>query len=346
MKSNPMLRSAILLGSLLGAPALQSGSAEPNHQMAPIKGACTLRAHGGPASIGPDGVAEIYPTIRGGTEWHLDLAAPYSDRDGQVFNISYGMRSRFPFTAHPAAHGDPLYFNTRGSRITYNSGSAPGRSVRLDVYPAGGWAKNGTPFSWRDNPGYLYQPPSEESGHRPGGIRSREFTAYIRPHQDLGTHHAFAFKVGGRDQDEIRSAIEMVYPTSTHNKFLVNYNYAHFPYVAAGPVVTHYLPPPMTDGIWVGVKLVQKVAADRKSSHLEMWVDPAPFTADGKPRNAWRLAAEYQDTGPARDYVPPVPVTWACQKDVLRLDGFDNIDFTLLSDRAIDPQAAPVKSDS
>lgn len=290
--------------------------------------------------VGPDGVAQIYATIAGGTEWFLDMANPYSDRNGQSFNISYGTGSRFPFVTHEATGAEPRYFNTRGSVVTYQSGSAPGRSVRLDVYPAGGRWANRTSYSWRENPGYLYVPPSEDSGVYPGGIRSREFTAYIRPHEDLGTHHSFAFKVGGRDQDALRSVIEMVYPTSTHDSFGLNYNYAHFPYVSdSARVRTHFIPRQMTENVWVGVKLVQKVADDRHSSHLEMWADVDPFTADGHPRNHWELAAEYEDHGPPREYLPRVAVTWACQKDVLRLDGFDNIDFTLMSDRAIDPTA-------
>jgi hypothetical protein len=98
----------------------------------------------------------------------------------------------------------------------------PGRSVRPHIYPDGGKWNNKTSFSWQSNPGYLYTPNSIGSG---------EFTTFIRVHGDLGSHQAYAHKIGGRDEDPIRSLIEMCYPTSTDNYIQINYNYSHFSYV-------------------------------------------------------------------------------------------------------------------
>jgi len=51
-----------------------------------------------------------------------------------------GGGSQLPFTTHTDPNG-LKYFNTTGNPITYASGSKPGRSVRLDVYPDDGkWA--------------------------------------------------------------------------------------------------------------------------------------------------------------------------------------------------------------
>src|SRR4051812_40118086 len=133
-------------------------SVVPRSVIAVVAGLLVARLAAETPPLGPDGVAMIYPTVKGGTEWFLDMANPYSDLHGQSFNISYGKGSRFPFAVHEAGGGQPKYFNTRGSVVTYNSGSPPGRSTRLDVYPAGGRFANETAYSWRSNPGYLYKP--------------------------------------------------------------------------------------------------------------------------------------------------------------------------------------------
>src|SRR5205809_5309424 len=99
----------------------------------------------------------------------------------------------------------------------------------------------------------------------------------------------------GRDEDYIRIVFEIVYPTATHSDVQCNYNYAHFPYVNVIPVKVTPNPPPLADnGKWVGVKVVHKVAADRKSSHWELWSDQNPFSTTGKPNNNWTLNATYE----------------------------------------------------
>ncbi|MFZ0510869.1 MAG: hypothetical protein WAM14_04615 [Candidatus Nitrosopolaris sp.] len=49
--------------------------------------------------------------------------------------------------------------------------------------------------------------------------------------------------------------------------------------------------------------------------------------------NNWALAATYNDVGIQGNN--NIPLTWKCHKDVCRVDGFQGIDFTLISDRAI-----------
>jgi len=281
--------------------------------------------------LGKDGVRQIYPTAQGGTEFYLNMDDPYKvgsghNNDSGQFNISYGHGSQFPFTKH--TEGGLTFFNTEGSPITYASGSKPGRSTRLDVYPAGGKWNNKTKYSWKSNPGFLYTADSIGSG---------EFTLYVRTHGDLGTHQAYACKIGGRDEDDLRSLIEMVYPTASHSDVQVNINYAHFPYVNVKPKIVN-APPKLVEGKWIGVKCVHKIAADKKSGDWELWYDDSPFDASGKPANNWKLAATYHDVG-VKQY-GNVPLTWKCHKDLARIDGFKNVDFTLISDREITTTAA------
>ncbi|MGC1927620.1 MAG: hypothetical protein WA667_01485 [Candidatus Nitrosopolaris sp.] len=171
--------------------------------------------------------------------------------------------------------------------------------MRLDVYPDGGKWNNKTPYNWQNNPGYLYTKNS---------IRSGEFTTFIRVHGDLHVHQAYAHKIGGRDEDAIRSLIEMVYPTASHSNITLNYNYAHFPYVRVKPTLTIPSPRPLQDdGQWIGLKTVHKIAADKSYCDWEMYVDVDPFTSTG-PANNWMLAATYRDNG-TPDY-SNVPLTW------------------------------------
>ena len=275
--------------------------------------------------IGKDGVKMIYPTVQGGTEFFLNMEDPYKQGSGfedhGQFNISYGHGSQFPFTKH--TQGSLTYFNTEGSPVTYASGSKTGRSTRLDVYPDGGKWSNKTKYYWKDNPGYLYTDHSIGSG---------EFTVFIRTHGDLGTHQAYACKIGGRDEDDLRSLIEMVYPTASHSDVQVNVNYAHFPYVNCKPKIL-ISPPKLVAEKWVGVKCVHKIAADKKSGDWELWFDDNPFDDAGKIANNWKLAATYHDVG-VKEY-GNVPLTWKCHKDLCRVDGFKSVDFSLISDRQI-----------
>jgi|SRR5215831_7251122 len=278
-------------------------------------------------ALGKDGVQQIYPTAQGGTEFYLNMDDPYKTGSGHndngQFNISYGRGSQFPFTKRQEGNG-LTYFNTEGSPISYASGSKPGRSVRLDVYPDGGKWANKSKYYWKDNPGFLYTDNSIGSG---------EFTLYIRTHGDLGTHQAYACKIGGRDEDDLRSLIEMVYPTASHSSVQVNVNYAHFPYVNVKPKIVN-APPKLVAEKWIGVKCIHVIADDKKSGDWELWYDDSPFaTADGKPANNWKLAATYHDVG-VKEY-GNVPLTWKCHKDLCRVDGFKSVDFTLISDRQV-----------
>jgi hypothetical protein len=293
---------------------------------------------GGGGNIGPDGVQELYPTASGGTKFYINMSDPYSGagpgstNSTAQFNISYGQAATFPFTSKTDPNG-LKYFNTTGSPITYASGSPPGRSARLDCFPDGGRNNDKTAYDWHSNPGYLYTPKC---------IRSAEFTSFIRVHGDLGTHQSYAHKMCGRDEDTIRSVFEVVYPTATHSDIQFNYNYDHLTYTNANSSVVKVTPnPPILsdNGKWYGFKVVHKVAADKKSSHWEAWSDQNPFNAQGKPNNNWVLNATFEDHGdPSHSNIP---TTWMCQKDLVRVDGFSNVDFTLLSDREIDVTAQP-----
>ncbi len=191
---------------------------------------------------------------------------------------------------------------TEGHPIDYEHGGS-GQSTRIDVYPDKGMWGNHTQYNWKHNPGYLY---TEK------GIKNGEFTTFIRVHGDIGTdnggkkHHAYAHKVGGRDEDKLRSLIEMVHPTKKHSKITLNYNYAHFPYIEgesphSSDIDIIFNPARLKENEWIGVKTIHKVASDNKSTLWEMWVDEDSFDNNGKSKNGWKFAAKYKDKG-VKDY--------------------------------------------
>lgn len=270
-------------------------------------------------AVGKDGVAQIYADKKGSTQVYMGNTGKF---DEDIFNVSYGNNSHIDYEAKK--EGSLNFFQTEGSPINYHSGSQSGRSTRIDTYPGKGMWDNDTEYSWKDNPGYLYNKK---------GVKNGEFTTYIRVHGGLGTHTAYAHKVGGRDQDAIRSLAEMVYPTSDKSEVAFNYNYAHFPYVHAKARTFQDLETFDDKWGWLALKTIHVVKDDY--THWEMWADFDPIGDNGKINNNWEKIAEYKDEG--CDEYDNVPVGWACQKEVCRVDGFKRVDFALFSDREIDP---------
>ncbi len=125
--------------------------------------------------------------------------------------------------------------------------------------------ENGTQYAAK----YRLKKLFHSTGSNPGHLYTKEiglgeFTVFTYVHGDLGSHQSYACKIGGNYEDDIRSLIEMVYPTATYS-VQVNYNYAHFPYMHAKPTLVLSLVPSLADsGKWIGVKIIHKITPDRK----------------------------------------------------------------------------------
>lgn len=157
------------------------------------------------------GVKKIFPDYPNpeADPFYIDMIT--KSNNSSRFNISYGTGSHIAYDLK--TEGNISFYNSTGHVQTYKSGNEDSRSVRCDIYPSGGMWDNNTNYSYKNNPGYLYQ-----RNH----FHNKEMTVYVRPHGQLHTHESFAFKMQGRDQDEIRSCIEMVYPTASHGDVEVN----------------------------------------------------------------------------------------------------------------------------
>lgn len=287
----------------------------------------------GVGSAGADsyGVAKIFPDLPNppAPPFYLDMNT--QSNNSSRFNISYGTGSHITYTLQTDPTGGYKYYTTDGNKVTYASGSPSSQSMRADIYPAGGIWGNKTNYSWKSNPGYLYTA---------GSFLNHELTFYLRVHSRKNTHEAFAFKLQGRDEDNIRSVIEIVYPTHSHSDVVVNVNYEHEPYVSYNKV-RQYTDTSSTTitptDQWIGVKAVIILADDQKSSWLGMYEDIDPIDSQGRPKNNWKLRADCIFTG-VSDYKNVIP-TWKCHKNVVRVDGWDHFDFMYVSDREIDKSA-------
>ncbi|HEX5519435.1 MAG TPA: hypothetical protein VFX18_03260 [Candidatus Nitrosocosmicus sp.] len=273
------------------------------------------------------GVAKIFPDLPGAraSAFYMDML---NKSNNTRFNISYGTGSHLTYNA--VTEGNLHFYNSTGAVQHYASGNEDSRSCRLDMYPSGGIWGNNTNYSYKSNPGYLYQPNS---------FANKEITIYARPHGRLGTHEAFSFKMQGRDQDDIRSCIEMVYATGTHSDVVVNVEYKHFPYVSYNKVRQYNSTSSSNiyhENTWIGVKCILIIADNKRSAWLGMYEDLTPFTSDGKPANHWKLRADCLFTGVSDDDYDNIIPTWDPHKDVIRLDGYSSQDFMWVSDRPID----------
>jgi hypothetical protein len=282
---------------------------------------------GVPGAPGYDqwGVKKIFPDYPNPEfpAWYLTTE---SGKGTDRFNISYGTGSHISYTKK--TEGNLTFINSAGAVQSYASGNPDSTSVRADTYPSGGIFASMGSYSYKINPGYLYK-----RNH----FHNKEMTMYCRPHGQLKTHEAFAFKVQGRDNDDIRSAIEMVYPTASHGDVEVNVNYKHFPYVHWKNVRQYSSSSnKQTDNKWVGVKCILIVADNKKSVWMGMFEDVNPFTTAGKPANNWKLRADTVFTGVSDDDYDNIIPIWDPQKDTVRLDGFQNQDIMWYSNRPID----------
>jgi len=172
-------------------------------------------------------------------------------------------------------------------------------------------------------------------------------------HGDLGTHKSLAFKVCGGKEDDGRSLIETCYPIDEKDIVRANYDYDHFPYIhvekddAGGGVKQFFSGDYCQDNKWIGLKHVHIVNDEKTRSTNRLYVDTDPFDDNGKPRNNWKLKAEWIDKGTTRTKKEDgkekgyngIPCTWRSQVDKIRIDGWDKVDYTLLSIREIDPSS-------
>jgi hypothetical protein len=304
-------------------------------------------------NVGPDGVLQIYPTLQTqgtlATTFFMDMSLddPTEDPCFSYDGINMHPKNGDPVTAQKEVNSGVTYYTANATTLKYHSGAPDGKSLRLGIYASLGSKGQPQKHTWDEEPDFLY----DEKG-----IRNHEMTGFIRLHGDNGTHKALAMKVCGGKEDAGRSLIETCYTIDSKDKIRANWDYDHFPYLpvdeedAGGPVKQFFDGDYCQDNKWIGLKHVHIVSDDKEQSTNRLYVDTDPFDNSGKPQNKWKLKAEWIDKGTLKTKPDDngdeqgydgIPCTWRSQVDKIRIDGWKQVDFTLLSIREIDPHAQP-----
>ena len=118
----------------------------------------------------------------------------------------------------------------------------------------------------------------------------------------------------------------------------VNYNYTHKGYEKVSGVKEYTKEGKIEVGKLIGVKYIHKIAADKKSTYMALYINTDPIDlATGKFKNeGWKLKADYLAKGISQyQNIPPV---WGGDS-YLRVDGYDGVTLYAYSQREIDTEA-------
>ncbi len=109
-----------------------------------------------------------------------------------------------------------------------------------------------------------------------------------------------------------------------------NYDFVH---------VASRFPYTLQPNQWLAVKMVSYVMPDKTRTRNLLYLDIAPFTAEGKPANNFRLYTEWYDVNGASTGRYTQAALWAGWVNTFRVDGWRTLDFATLAAREIVPPA-------
>lgn len=263
----------------------------------------------------------------------------YSDGLGLAFGLGTADPNDTPhlaiengIPAQPGQEGNLRFWSLATYPLAYASGGE-GRTIRLDV-AASGFAQRNT---WRSRPAYLADLLD---------FGDQEFTAYVRVHRIVDPERAaITLKVRGGQHTasapELASCTMMTFAShqaSAISRFGKELDHPKYDYVKLPLRYSAEL----TDNQWVGLKLV----SFHDPGHAErvvyrLYVDAAPFAADGSPRNDFHLLSEYLDQAGVSTGQYDTLVDWGGALSTLRVDGVETVDVAILSVRTISASAEP-----
>jgi hypothetical protein len=268
-------------------------------------------------AIDADGVVELYAPATSGASWHLGTQHLETAAN---FDVEWAKGTAQ--ITHATQAGVP-YWTVPTTTIHYASGG-DGRTVRFNIHASGGAQK----YTWLNTPGYLSNAQD---------LKNVEATAYLRVRAREGTsHQSLSWKVRGgahtSSDGNLASCTQMGVPfdgtAATAARELVHPTYD---YVALSARFGYSV----AEGQWLAIKIVSWVNPDGKSTTNRLYLDTAPFTAAGAPRNEFRLYSEWIDRqgDPTQNYT--TAATWGGWLTTMRIDGYDLVDLALLSAREI-----------
>jgi hypothetical protein len=278
-------------------------------------------AFAGAGAVDADGVQRLFPSAPG-FEFHLGAGDPNRTRRLAIEQGTVATARR---------QGALAYWNVAAHDLDYASGGA-GQTARLHIH-SGAAGEAPQRFTWRTQRGYL-------SG--PADLRNQEFTAYARVHGITDPRRAaLSLKIRGgahsaRAPDEA-SCVMLTFQAPTTGavtRFGKELVHPQYDYVKLTPS----FPAGLIEDRWFGLKLVSYAAAGQPARVVNrLYVDADPFDGSGRPRNQWRLLAEYVDVQGASTGHYARLVDWGGWLTTLRTDGVHDLDVAILSAREIAP---------
>jgi hypothetical protein len=282
----------------------------------------TLSGPAPAAELDAQGVQMLLPAQAGASALALGTQDPNTDKR---FGFDYKA------TATAAQEGPLRYWNLPATPLTYSSGGK-GFTARLHLLASGGKQQ----FNWKTQQGYLSSPQD---------VRNQEFTVYVRVHEPLTPLNAqVTLKIRGghhseKDGDAASCTMMTFGPGGVTGvtRFAKELTHPLYDYVVLAPQLDTQL----ADNTWYGLKLL---SYSRPGKPLEvvnqLYIDTAPFDAQGRPANHWQLLSDYTDvqgkrTGRHYDTV----ANWGGWQTTLRMDGYRSLDFAYPSVREIQPPA-------
>ena len=264
-----------------------------------------------------DGVQEKYPTLSGGTTFRLGNSNPNSTAGFEV--------QKDTATSH--TEGNLHYWSFHGTPVNYASGGS-GNTARLNIRASGG----SQTYTWKDGAishGYIGN--SKD-------IKNCEMTVFVRVHNNLGVHTSMALKLRGGNHtgssDPHASCVEMDVPYGSGGpRAARELNHPDYDYVNLTAKFSYHV----TDGKWLGLKVVSANTPDGKGVFNKLYLDTDPWDSLGKPRNNWVLYSDWTDTTGKSTGQYSQAAIWGGWVYTVRIDGWDQTDFALPSIREIDP---------
>jgi hypothetical protein len=227
------------------------------------------------------------------------------------------------------AHDGPIrYWKLDTYDLDYSSGGS-GKTARLHIRAS----SSPQSFTWRTQQGNLGST---------SDFKNQEFTAYLRVRGIFDLRRAaVSLKIrGGRhtkDDGDLASCTMMTFAplgAPAVSRFGKELHHPDYDYVVLEPRFQAAL----EEGRWVGLKLVSYTDPNYDERVVnQLFVDDAPFDANGRPRNGFRLLSEYADVEGKSTGKYDKLVDWGGWQNTVRVDGVSELDFAIVSVRPIAP---------
>ena len=321
-------RGALLALSLWFVPGCSSDPATPRPQPEPPAAAPVAPLAPPPTfGVDDDRVVKLFPDAPGPSA----MGGAFRLGDGDP-NVAEGLEIEEGTVASAGQEGSVRFWTVPTYEFDYTEGDEAGKTARLHIGAPGAEQR----FDWETQSGFLAAP--DDFG-------DQELTAYVRVRGIFDPEHAaFELKIRGGshtdDEPALASCSLMTFAGAAApgiSRFGKELNHPEYDFVN----VPLRFPTELAEGRWYGLKLVSYVEPGRPDRVVNrLYVDDAPFLADGSPSNGFRLLTEYVDSAGVSTGFYDRLVDWRGVVSTLRIDGVDSLDVARLSVRAIRPVEA------